>query len=44
VTIVKGKEGAAVTEVFANGKKFDLEGWENAMGMLKAIAPNAAPK
>lgn len=41
VTIVKGKEGPAVTEIYANGKKFDIEGWENAMGMLKAIAPNA---
>lgn len=43
VTVVKGKEGPAVTEIFANGKKFDIEGWENAMGMLKAVAPNAAP-
>jgi hypothetical protein len=41
VTIDKGKGSPEVVEIYANGKKFDIEGWKDAISMLKAITPNA---
>jgi predicted small secreted protein len=42
VTVDKEKGTDLATEIFANGKKFDIEEWKDAMGLLKAIAPGAA--